>query len=244
VELRIEEVELDVRRSTLGSFLAGALLGLVLVAFLPATAALAQPPITCDTFIKNVLAHQHANEGNHKGISSTVNFYVQTDACARVSSLMGYISNTRFVEYGWNVGYDCQHFYHTTPVTFVAWETANIGFHCVTISEQSTTHSLKLQDENGDTVWTAYFDGAQQSQTMDVNFTQGTMITNAERHNSSDVATAHFSVLKVLSVGSCCYASMDDLRLYCDTDNGFKFDKVSNTEHNVIASTTTNTCPG
>lgn len=103
----------------------------------------------------------------------------------------------------------------------------------LTTSEQSTTHSMKLQDENGDTVWTAYFDGAQQSQTMDVNFTQGTMITNAERHNSSDVPTAHFSVLKVLSV-----------RLYCDTDNGFKFDKVSNTEHNVIASTTTNTCPG
>jgi hypothetical protein len=233
-------------RPSAARFVAG-LLSVILLLGVSATAAFAtQPPDTCDDNVfKQVLAHQHANEGNHKGIRGMVQFYTSTDACARVSSIFGYISDSRFVEYGWNLGYDCFQHYHTNPVRFIAWETALQGFHCITIAESVGQHQLKLQDQNEDTVWTPSLDGtAESGYKMDVNFSQAIMITNAERHNNNDSNTAHFWALEAFTVGSCCYANFDDLRLFCDTDGAWKFDKVTNTEHFVSSSSTSNSCPG
>ena len=162
-----------------------------------------------------------------------------------MSSIFAYQSSTRFVEYGWNLGYDCHGFYHTNPVRFVAWQTSSQNYHCITIAESVGNHQLKLQDENADTVWTPYLDGTAEgsSYQMDVDFLQATVLTNAERHNNNDSNAAHFWSLQAFTVGSCCYANFDDLRLFCDKDSAWKFDKTSNTEHYVTASTAANSCP-
>ncbi len=127
----------------------------------------------------------------------------------------------------------------------MAWQVPTQSFRCLTITESVGAHQLKLQDQNGDTVWTPYLDGTAENAgfEMDVNFTQGIMLTNAERHNNNDTNQAHFWSLQAFTVGSCCFANFDDLRLFCDTDGAWKFDKVSNTEHNVVASTAANSCP-
>jgi hypothetical protein len=226
------------------SFLAGVLLGLWLIVLTASPAMASQPPSSCDNTLLYVAGHQHANEGNHKGILANVQFYTTPlNACARVSSVLAHVTNHRLVEVGWNLGYDCQGFYHATPVIFIYWETQTLGPNCHTEGENSGFHELKVQDQNADTVWTAYVDGASISTQMDVNFIQGTMLTNGERHNSSDVSASRFWNLKAFTVGSCCYAPFDDLKLWCDTYSSFKFNKVSNTENTVVSGSTSNSCP-
>lgn len=223
-------------------FLVGALIAFLLGISRPALAD--QPPPSCyqqPNQQHNVEASDHAAAGQHKGISSRLWVGTWDSDCVRVTSLNGFKANGRFVEWGWGLGYDCKGVYRTGTTAFMAWDTPTIAPHCNTFPaadvHAETFRTFIVQDANQNTVWSVYLgstDQADLQDTADVDFSASDIVTNGERDSDGDVAWAHFTELQGLTAGpDCCYSNFGDLRLFTDTDPGYKCFKVTNTEHYV-----------
>lgn len=127
--------------------------------------------------------------------------------CERVSSMAIIASGGGSVEWGWSLGYlwgtdalgNCGSTttYYSMPTLFADYRLNGGQEHCrkegeLTYSEVSRTFSLKDHDAN--TVWELGFARAS-IDTVDLNFTGGTLVTNGERHAASDSALSGFDQL-------------------------------------------------
>lgn len=77
-----------------------------------------------------------------------------------------------------------------------------------------------------------------------MNFKRGVALTNGEREYQDATAWAHFKSLQYLNNQvPPQWTSFQDLRLWCDTDYDFFFDKVSDTDQLVSRGGNTINCP-
>jgi hypothetical protein len=195
----------------------------------------------------NVEDVDHDNAGNHSGIKGNV-YAGSVSYCLRVSSLA--VLGTRTVEFGWVLGYYPQTStqsggcifpgnYTTTPRLFSVYIDGAGNNHCVDRAINLTIGTyalLRLSDTNEDGEWGVFKDAGELLPRIVTDFSQGDAITNAERDNTGDVASAHFKDLQSINSGpDCCFHMWKDQEFYTDGDPGFYWHKISNPELEVLS---------
>lgn len=97
-------------------------------------------------------------------------------------------------------------------------------------------YNFRVQDGDGNTVFTYFVDSDDIGQSADMNFSRGTLLTNSERRNPCDTWYAHFRNLKQCNNANPCdwtgYSSLSCYFVPSDND-GYKFDKIDAQEHYV-----------
>lgn len=68
---------------------------------------------------------------------------------------------------------------------------------------------------------------------MDMDFKQGILLTNGERHDTMDSAFSHFDNLAFITPSNTTYQAFDDLRCWTVSDPSFKFNELHQDEHTV-----------
>jgi hypothetical protein len=228
----------------------GALLSPLLTS-MPATAS---PGSSCEQKVTdNVEGYDAAQPGTQiaVGIRSYLwygkwNSLNNGGDCARVSSIAALAGGDAQVEWGWVLGWSsdggaytgsdaCDRSYHTAPYVFVVWWPIGGEYHCrgVLISADSQYFWMTIKDTDQNKVWYYYRSGTQLG-SVTVNFNNGTLATNGERHNNSiDTAFAHFQSLEKQVSGIGTWFDFADSELLFDNDPGFHWIKVSDTETKV-----------
>ena|SRR5712691_7371901 len=236
--------------SAVTSFFVGILFwALVAVVWNAEPAYATQPPFGCIGPATGVQGHHHAGEGTHVGIKGSVWFGHSSSDCFRDSILVA-APDTSFasqVVWGWFLGYkfdsSCAFIstgYATSPTLYVLWDTPLTSPQCSIKSAQNPDQfrNLTLQDVNQDTFWSAFLgDPPNFIASMDVDFKRAYVITQGSRANPSDSAWSHFVSLQTRLAGSLDYFDFYDLRCLSDSDSGYYFSKVSETEHFVLSGT-------
>jgi hypothetical protein len=160
----------------------------------------------------------------------------------------GLDSNGKFlndVEVGW-IGNTSG---HTNPTLYFEWVDRGTDSHVRYSSDLTNdigaNHGFKVQDANGDKIWTAYYKSSTQAfdSSPVMNFNNGEAITNSERNNTCDTQYAHFNNLKTCNTHNPCswsvYGNLQCFAITGTTD--YKFYKISDSEHYVQNNVTT-TC--
>jgi hypothetical protein len=180
------------------------------VAMTPTT--LANPPVSCHVDRMYLEATHIGQIGNHKGIRSDVLKPPWNNDCVRISAVNVLSGFNGFVEWGVSLGWlfdteiggSCpSSVYHDQPERFVVWRPINGSVHCRPNEGTLTSGNRKnfsLRDTDQNETWGYYFEGVQNG-TVDVNFSRGTVVTNAERHRLADIGYAEFYNIQLLIAG-------------------------------------------
>jgi hypothetical protein len=171
-------------------------------------------------------------------------FFDGNNDCDRVSS-EGVINGTGYVELGWSLGFipgqsannkysgpgacdDSDYF--ANPQVFETWTPIGGGYHCRHLGQETTGfHNVKAYDNNEDGTW-SMAEGGSILDTVNVNFHDGDIFTNGERHNSSDSAKAHFKDLQKQIAGQTTWFDFCCSQQSGDSDPAFHWHKDSETE--------------
>jgi hypothetical protein len=129
------------------------------------------------------------------------------------------------------------------------WQPIGGNYHCKVLGTDThgtnTFHTVSVSDANLDTVWKAGEGGATLD-TMNVNFSRGTVLTNGERHslsNPSDSARAIFkSLQKQVAGNGSTWFNFSASAPYCDTDPGYIWQKVGSEIHTEVVTGSGGTC--
>jgi hypothetical protein len=242
-------------QARLGAF-AGAGLFLLMVSFMVAPQALASlPPESCVNFEHNVEGSETAGTGSQTGIYSNMRFAPTSDDCIRVSSI-GVINGTGQVEWGWVLGWHpnnnnayggagaCNDQYYTDPEIFVVWVPIGGMYHCRNVQNVSVTsatfHTMSILDGDGDKDWAAWYEGSQIA-SASVDFSNGTVVTNGEIHNTSDNAYSHFESLEKRTTADRS-TWHDFTSSYCFADGAGSFEWHRNSDTDTEVQSGSGTC--
>jgi hypothetical protein len=145
----------------------------------------------------------------------------------------GLDSNGKFlndVEVGWTAHQPSGVF----PFSYTEWVNRGVDSglrHELELAIDSTPN-LRVQDGDGNNLWTFFQGSTDLGQSALMNFNDGRAITNSERRNTCDSGYAHFTSLKTCNTrNSCTWLTYGVLACYSDNMSGYLFDKIDNSQH-------------
>ena len=197
----------------------------------------AQPPpalAACDPNVhQNVEGTNNGNLsvfGNRGGIfvNSGIDYPALNDSIHR--SLFVFGSSNNWVEVGWTA----KNGGHTFPISYTEWK--NRGVDSGIKFEQSVavgaTPNFRVQDGDGNNLWTFFVGSTDLGQSALMNFNSGRAVTNSERRDTCDSGYAHFTSLKTCNThNSCSWLTYGVLACYADNMPSYLFDKIDDSQH-------------
>ena len=134
------------------------------------------------------------------------------------------------VEVGWTAGQSSG----TFPFSYTEWVNRGVdsGVHHELDLVVGATYNFRVQDGDGNNLWTFFQNSTDLGQSALMNFNDGRAITNSERRNTCDSGYAHFTSLQTCNTHTpCSWLTYGVLACYSDDMTGYLFDKIDNSQH-------------